>query len=185
MAKFSRHNSRASKLTAEQVVEIRNKYWKENWTQARLARFYGVTEGTVGRIVRGTSWQAFGGPGTHAGAAEQTELQAEIELAAQNAALHNDGPPSAEAQAALARIMAMDLTPYSGHEETKDGKHDADLEGVAGAGSASAQGPAGAGGEAHRPPAGAGGDGAGAGDRSGESGLAAGAEGDNSHEAGT
>lgn len=55
----------SAKLTPEQVVEIRRLYFQEHWTQARLARRFQITIGTVGRIVRGETWQGrAGAPGT-------------------------------------------------------------------------------------------------------------------------
>lgn len=44
-------------LTEIDVVEIREKYWKENWTQGALARLKRVSVTTIGKIVRGESWQ--------------------------------------------------------------------------------------------------------------------------------
>lgn len=58
MTEFQRGNSRAAKLNAAQVYEIREKYQNGNYTQARLCREYGVNLNTIGRIVRGEAWQA-------------------------------------------------------------------------------------------------------------------------------
>lgn len=46
----------ASKLTAAQVAEMRQRY-REGWSQSKLANHYGVGIGHVGRIVRGEVWQ--------------------------------------------------------------------------------------------------------------------------------
>ena len=59
MSKFNRGNTRAHKLTPLQVHEIREKYAREGRTQASLAREYRVVPETVGRIVRGETWQQF------------------------------------------------------------------------------------------------------------------------------
>ena len=59
MSKFNRGNTRAHKLTPLQVHEIREKYAREGRTQASLAREYKVVPETVGRIVRGETWQQF------------------------------------------------------------------------------------------------------------------------------
>ncbi len=42
-----------SKLTDEQVTELRAHYKREGVTQAQLAKIYGITQGQVSRIVRG------------------------------------------------------------------------------------------------------------------------------------
>lgn len=53
---FTQGNTRASKLSNEEVYEMRAEY-TAGATQAYLSRKYGVTVGTVGRIVRGESHQ--------------------------------------------------------------------------------------------------------------------------------
>jgi hypothetical protein len=53
---FQRRNQRASKLTAGQVYEIRQKY-NEGISQGQLCREYNVSIGQIGRIVRGESWR--------------------------------------------------------------------------------------------------------------------------------
>ena len=57
MSKFSRGNTRAAKLSNEDVFEMRRLYQDEGWTQAQLSRHFGVVVNTVGRIVRGESRQ--------------------------------------------------------------------------------------------------------------------------------
>lgn len=57
MTQFSKGNLRSAKLSNEQVLEMRQLYHDEQWTQAALARRYGVNVNTVGRIVRGESRQ--------------------------------------------------------------------------------------------------------------------------------
>jgi transcriptional regulator with XRE-family HTH domain len=54
---FSHGNTRAAKLSNEQVLEMRQHYHDDGWTQAQCARHYGVNVNTVGRIVRGESRQ--------------------------------------------------------------------------------------------------------------------------------
>jgi hypothetical protein len=58
MSKFNRHNTRSAKLSATDVYNIRQRY-TEGESQGSLAREFQVTVGTIGRIVRGESWQAF------------------------------------------------------------------------------------------------------------------------------
>lgn len=54
---FRSNNSKAAKLTGQQVVEIREKYNSFGYTQARLSREYTVSISTIANIVRGVSWQ--------------------------------------------------------------------------------------------------------------------------------
>ena len=51
---FERSSTR--KLTAEDVQQIRAAYG-EGATQGSLARYYGMSVGQIGRIVRGESWK--------------------------------------------------------------------------------------------------------------------------------
>jgi transcriptional regulator with XRE-family HTH domain len=53
--RFGRHNHRASRVTAEQVINIRLRY-EEGATQRELAAQYGLSAAQIGRIVRGESW---------------------------------------------------------------------------------------------------------------------------------
>lgn len=48
-------DSKARKLTQQQVEEIRQ-FAAQGATQSSLCKHYGVTIGTIGRIVRGESW---------------------------------------------------------------------------------------------------------------------------------
>jgi hypothetical protein len=48
--------SPARKLTAAQVIEIRDRYTGAWGEQSRLARAYGVTQGAIWRIVRRVNW---------------------------------------------------------------------------------------------------------------------------------
>lgn len=54
---FNKHNTKASKLNGEQVLEMRRRRHFEGWTQTRLAQYYGVTLTTVRNIVHGVTWQ--------------------------------------------------------------------------------------------------------------------------------
>jgi hypothetical protein len=89
MGKFTHGNSKASKLTNEQVFEIREKYFREeeDYTQGRLSREYHVTVGTIGRIVNGLSRQNVPmprpGPTQEEIAASQAKLQAYLARDAQ------------------------------------------------------------------------------------------------------
>lgn len=57
MTKFAPGNSRAARVSNEQVLEIRRLYHDEGWTQGRLAREFGLNINTIGRMVRGESRQ--------------------------------------------------------------------------------------------------------------------------------
>lgn len=53
---FNRSNTKAAKLKAEQVIELKRLY-AEGWSQGRLSREFQISVGQIGRIVRGESWQ--------------------------------------------------------------------------------------------------------------------------------
>lgn len=57
MSKFNQGNSKASKLTGVEVMEIREKYASGLYTYDRLSREYFVATNTIRSIVKGTSWQ--------------------------------------------------------------------------------------------------------------------------------
>jgi hypothetical protein len=59
---FQPHNTRAARLTPEDVANIRERYADGATTQGALARHYRVSVNTIGRIVRGESWNAYSGP---------------------------------------------------------------------------------------------------------------------------
>lgn len=61
MGKFRQFNTRSAVLKPEQVLAIRQEY-EEGATQRELCRKYGVSLGTIGRVVRGETWQQFQGP---------------------------------------------------------------------------------------------------------------------------
>lgn len=56
-APFTQRNTRAAKLTATSVLEIRDFYERGRVSQGQLARDYGVSVVQIGRIVRGEVWQ--------------------------------------------------------------------------------------------------------------------------------
>lgn len=59
---FGRGNKRASRLTGEDVLTIRERYAMERGcTQARLAREFQVTVGTIANIVNRLTWQNISG----------------------------------------------------------------------------------------------------------------------------
>jgi len=55
--KFHVKNSKAAKLTASQVIEIRRLYAESDATQGQIARDFEISAVQVGRILRGESWQ--------------------------------------------------------------------------------------------------------------------------------
>ena len=60
MPKFSAGNRKGSKLSPEQVYDIRDKWTNHGWTQARLCRFYAVSINTISRICSGQTHQNVG-----------------------------------------------------------------------------------------------------------------------------
>ena len=60
MTAFAARNTKASKLTATQVQQIREFYARGAISQGQLARDYQVSIVTIGRIVRGEVWQNLG-----------------------------------------------------------------------------------------------------------------------------
>lgn len=60
----SAHGERAHKhkLTAEQVVEIRERYAAGRVTMTQLGNEYGVSGPSIGYLIRGQSWARVGGP---------------------------------------------------------------------------------------------------------------------------
>lgn len=57
MTKLQRRNTASARLTAVQVMEIRQRY-ADGETQGALGREFGITAVQVGRIVRNESWQS-------------------------------------------------------------------------------------------------------------------------------
>lgn len=55
--KFRVRNKASAKLDAKKVRDIRELYARSEATQGQLARDYGVTVITIGRIIRHESWQ--------------------------------------------------------------------------------------------------------------------------------
>jgi len=89
---FERKNSKAAKLTPEDVRAIR-KYYAEGATQGDLCRHFGVSVGQIGRIVRGESWSGKAADGM------KTAAEAERSLARMQAMLA-DIPPEVTVQIA-------------------------------------------------------------------------------------
>ena len=96
---FRRGSIAAAKLSPVEVLEIRLRYANEGWTQGKLSREYQVSVGTIGRIVRGESWQQY----------QQTEHLQEgqhheaLEEQAESAVLTPE--QQADMEAGLARLL--------------------------------------------------------------------------------
>lgn len=56
MSKFSSHNSRSAKLTAADVVDIRQRI-ADGETQSSICKDYPISIGQLGRIARNESWK--------------------------------------------------------------------------------------------------------------------------------
>lgn len=106
MSKFQKGQHRAAKLTPEQVIEIRRLYSEENWSQPMLARYFGISGGQIGRIVRGESWQQY------------TQIPTEQEIAHR---MVTSPPPADEVSASLERLKALMKT-----EETRNDDEQSD-----------------------------------------------------------
>src|SRR5260221_4273095 len=61
MSKFNVGNTKSSKLTGVEVMEIREKYATGVYTMNRLAQEYGVTRNTVSDVVHCITWQSLPG----------------------------------------------------------------------------------------------------------------------------
>ena len=53
---FMNNNHGNQKVSKEQVIEIRNKYKKECYSQKLLSEEYGLSQSHVSRIVNGNTW---------------------------------------------------------------------------------------------------------------------------------
>jgi hypothetical protein len=106
MTKFRLGNIRNAKLTPEEVVEIRERYWHGMESQGALCRAYNVSRDTIGRVVRGESFQEYGGPVP--GGREKPAAQRLAE-AGEDRALMNDAPEpdGAAIAASLAKLNTL------------------------------------------------------------------------------
>lgn len=82
---FSANNRKASKLTGEKVIEIRQKYAlpDRQYTYDRLAREYHVSPNTIKNVVKGVTWQNLpmvASQAEEATAAKLSELRAQAML---------------------------------------------------------------------------------------------------------
>lgn len=122
---------RNAKLTPGQVLEIREKYWQQRYTQSKLSREYRVSVAQIGKITRGEAWQDFGGAGYHKGATEAPAEQRLREAAEDHLAIQTAQSVSEqEIQASLAKLMGkleIDSPPVptgdcsgAGDKETKE-----------------------------------------------------------------
>jgi hypothetical protein len=93
---FRSGNSRASKLTPMQVLDMREEY-ASGATQSALSRKYQMSIGQIGRIVRNESWQQFAGV--------TTDHDNRLENAIQQAALRAVDTP--ESLASLAKAEKL------------------------------------------------------------------------------
>lgn len=111
---FRMGHIKAARLSPVEVLAIREAY-DAGMTQRELCWKYNVSIMTIGRIVRGETWQQYGGPGTHPGATRRPIAQvlhedAEDRMIDQR--LRDTPPPSdAEIAASLARLREMGIEP--------------------------------------------------------------------------
>lgn len=104
--KFTPGHKRAAKLTALEVIAIREKYWQQGYTQGQLAREYHVGTAQIGKIVRGEAWQDLGGVGYHTNA-EEAPAEQRLRESAEDTLILQSAPTVSEqeVQASLARLM--------------------------------------------------------------------------------
>lgn len=60
-------NQPMAKLTAREVIRIREQYATDKFTQDYLAMCYGVNARMISKIVTGANWKSVGGPLTRRG----------------------------------------------------------------------------------------------------------------------
>lgn len=112
---FERQNSKAAKLSPDDVRLIRQ-YYSEGATQGQLCRHFGVSVGQIGRIVRGESWagKAADGMKTEAEAARSlaqlTTRLADVGVAAAPRAMSAPPPSPLEGADAPAETEGASLS---------------------------------------------------------------------------
>lgn len=84
MSAFTRHNSKASKLSGTEVLEIRRLYQLGTFSQGELSRQFQVSVVQIGRIVRGESWQQYQVP-------ERLMSEGELKESAERMMARNSG----------------------------------------------------------------------------------------------
>ena len=92
MPKFWLGNTKGSTLTPEQVMDIRLRYAQGNISQGALAREYRVTINTIGRIVRGESWNRL------PAVAQPLDVEASLRKLNAKLGLPNPEPPASAAE---------------------------------------------------------------------------------------
>ena len=101
---FPKGNTRAAKLTGEQVMNIRGRYARGGVTQGELCREYRVSINTIARIVNGQSWAGLPIP------LSERELQASQARLAQKLGVGSAPEPTAsELRAQLAEGSLEEL----------------------------------------------------------------------------
>lgn len=80
MPTFRKGNITRATLTPEEVLRIREDYASGEWSQGALARRHLVGVGTIGRIVRGESWQQYRRPVSISGIEHDAAIAATTSL---------------------------------------------------------------------------------------------------------
>ena len=113
MTKFQLGHRRSSKLSPDQVLEIRRLYSELNWSQGRLAREFGMSVGQIGRIVRGEHWQ------------EYTQIPTEQEI--EHQLVVGPKPDPEELKASLERLRAkMPVPEFDEPKQIEENRSDDD-----------------------------------------------------------
>ena len=125
--RFQGRNTRAARLTAGQVVEIRQRY-AAGESQGMLSRVFEVSLGQIGRIVRGESWQHV--PGAAAGRLSERESVDWARRMAGNGLLKSDDEAIKESAARLMERLrgeGVEIPPPPPLEELDPGDGEAGL----------------------------------------------------------
>lgn len=125
---FQKGNRKASKLSGEQVVEIRDRYQMPGVTIKQLALDYGVSRNTVSSILDGLTWRDVAGgqgpvrrpalnpqPGPQSGVEESLARLERLMSSGKPPSLY-DSPPSTEDEDNATAARAADK--FNSQDET-------------------------------------------------------------------
>lgn len=134
---FQKGNRKASKLSGEQVVEIRDRYQLPGVTIKQLALDYGVSRNTVSSILDGLTWRDVAGgqgpvrrpalnpqPGPQSGVEESLARLERLMSGGKAPSLYDSPPPTeAEDQAVAERALDRlndELRPTTKQQELRN-----------------------------------------------------------------
>jgi hypothetical protein len=110
--KFMERNIRAGKVTPADILNIRELYHNQRYTQRALANMYNVATETIGRIVRNETWREYGGAGTenNPSAAENLHHAALERMAQMNAPASDSAVIQASMAQVAQKLAALEVT---------------------------------------------------------------------------